>query len=582
METILIIIKTAIIALLIYLLVKRVQKLYNIALEPFPIVMGRFIIILIALIAFIFGIHTDIFSSYDRIDNQASSSYNWFSSTDIVKFPIDQYRMKQSVFPDVNSLIELDSCFSATNKHRKYTIVVDKTKSTEPNEQTSKISSHIKELFKEELNNHSSCNNSFVSSNLTIEDLFVLFALRQLSKETEFETKVDIIYYLGDNIHKPVFEEDVAISGSNFCTNAKKFVKFINTIKDEDKGNYTNFTAIIKNLQNKKHLGEETDHFSNVILISDFIHDIKSGSPFSKLSENLNFFENVSTEGSYINQVNLVQVPNNNIEDSRVIEMTKGIFRGHFNHIYFYEFFEEETFFKENPFQVVSKIFSTVDKPNNQHPLIFYHSEEDVYKGEIEFTSNRDKSKNLILGIMDGFSAYSQVSSSYLIINNSKISPYVSEQFKFQCNKRYPIHISTKNENTNNFVLEVSEPLSTHRINIPIRLKKVLPSSISLYLILFYSLFSVCIISLLLYFLIKLFRTSTKHKVHYIFYIILFLFIIISIVPSLLHLIKFYFIQFNYKDCQHYIFILLFILVLVSTISLFRYSLRVGGTQNES
>ena len=91
-----------------------------------PKILSKIVLLSLALIAFIFGIHSDVFSSYDKYNIKIDTQYDWFSFKDILRFPIDQYGInKVNQYPE--DTIDFSEGLIKDYPARKITIVLDKT-----------------------------------------------------------------------------------------------------------------------------------------------------------------------------------------------------------------------------------------------------------------------------------------------------------------------------------------------------------------------------------------------------------------------------------------------------------------------
>src|ERR1700733_6508128 len=77
-----------------------------------------------AIISLTFGIHSDVFASYDNNETNKEDRYKWFKADEVLHFPISQLKYKNNP-PD--NKIDFTALQDSIPKY--YIIVIDKTKS---------------------------------------------------------------------------------------------------------------------------------------------------------------------------------------------------------------------------------------------------------------------------------------------------------------------------------------------------------------------------------------------------------------------------------------------------------------------
>ncbi|MDX2000892.1 MAG: hypothetical protein SFW35_00540 [Chitinophagales bacterium] len=485
----------------------KTDYIYKISKHPFPKFTGAFALVLLAIIAFIFGIHADIYSSYDRLNNNLSKSYNWFNPADIVRFPVEQYLINQRKFPE--NQINLDSCFS-NNYDRKYTIVIDKTPSIEPSAFTEEISAKLKTNLKAELQGSISQNPLNLDS-LKIEDLFVLTAMKQLAIDTSSKAMIEVLYYLGDSTFLSPYDVDIIITKQVLCESIKTFLEFFdNKILGSKKGKYTNFNALVKELKKPKWMGVNNRNiFSNLFIISDFEHEEESGATFAELNDNLHSFNNAGD--ITVKQINLIKVKGKDNKSDKV-NTTLNLIRQNFNHLYFFEFNEEKTYFEQNPIQAISSVFSSTTYDTKEQQAYFYYLWDEMlsrydFMTEVTLIASSTTTPNILIGLRDKVEPNSYDNySGYMLLNGlkTKIYPFTSTLMPLDNHKPIKINLTTDNTYNTNYSIELSKPGSTFKVSKPIILREVLPATSCIYLVYLYALFFVSITSLIAYYIVCL------------------------------------------------------------------------------
>jgi hypothetical protein len=487
--------------------------IYKISKHPYPKFTSGFALLLLALIAFIFGIHADIFSSYDKLNNKLSQSYDWFDPADIVRFPIEQYQINRRYFP--KNEINLDS--SVSNRYdRKFTIVIDKTKSTESNSFAKRISQKLKSSLQTELQSSVSQNQLELQS-LMVEDLFVLTAMKQLSQNSNSKTILEVIYYLGDGSIQSPYDVDIPLTKNNLCESVQKYLSFYSQkILNAPKGRYTNFNEIIKALTQSNFLGDNQTIFSNLYFLSDFEHEEESGSSFAELNESLHSFNN--SKSISVSQINLLKIKGKSNSPDKV-NTTLNLFRQNFNHLYFYEFSEEQTYFEENPVQAISSIFSSTKPDSKQQPIYLYYLWNDTlthsdFQGRLTLNTADFKGSNVILGLRDKVEVNSNANyTGYILLNGlkTKVFPFTSAEFFFENNKSFQVTFNTDSKDNKNYYIELSQPGNTFKVSEPLILREVLPATSCVYLIYLYAFLFITLSSLILYFILCLWHSHEQY-----------------------------------------------------------------------
>jgi|GEM_PF-1552345 len=472
---------------------------FDISGHPFYKFSGNLMILLLALIAFVFSIHAEIFSSYDKLNNKLQGSYDWFNPVDVSRFPIDQYKINKKQFPDNN--IQIDKALSKAYD-RKYTIVVDKSPSTEPDNFTKRISSDFMKKLGSELQKSIS-QNGLNLKNVAMEDLFVLTALKKLSENGASKNSVELLYYFGDNITLSPFGKDVEFNKETLLDNVNRYLKWLSdTAYKSARGKYTNFKKIFDDLHTDVFLGDSVE--SNLYIVSDFEHETESGSSYSELSNSF-----YALNGLRLNQIDLIRVKGKGTDILKVNE-TLDLFYESFCHLHFYEFNEDLMYHNQAPIDVVTSIFGSSSEDSLQQALYLYYLWNDNnvnydYVGSASFESQvSDKSVFLSLRDKVATSHYNEL-SGYLLMNGAadKIYPFALNRVKFESAKKVPIKFTTDKRDHRNYYLEIGHAGKTFKVREPIILRQVLPTTSCLYLIYMYVVLYISILCLFWYFFLS-------------------------------------------------------------------------------
>ncbi|WP_298423539.1 hypothetical protein [uncultured Kordia sp.] len=478
-----------------------------------PKVLGSFLVIFIALIAIIFSIHADVFSSYDKHNTNSKPQYDWFNISNVINFPYDQYEINiDNNYP--KTILNLNKEFK-DKKTRKVTIILDRTGSLIKKEKKTQYRRNLKEKLLQILymKVEKKCFND--TKFLKVEDLFLLTALSKISDDaTSFEkTIVQVVIYTGFDLEKSKKEsgtfyeipiKHLDINEVPLLTVFKDIIKelrIINKQKTIIAGRDTNFSDLAEVLSHEIFLNRykyKNYNHKSLIILSDFVHEEESGAYFYEVVQHLGKINNL------VNQVNLVSFNPPNIDKIGIAKKTKNIFRKTFNDLYFYEF--EEYLNSEIPnHEQINRMFSsTID---DTEPLILYHSFNNEsykydYAGQIKIENLY--SKSVILNYGNRIKPNNYVGEyNYLKIKNKnnyrKIYPF--QATKIDSDETYEIHFTYNGKSNKNIFLELNSPEKTKIIRKQILLRPVLPKTSCIYLICLYFLANSLLITISIYYI---------------------------------------------------------------------------------
>lgn len=557
----------------------RLSVIVDIVKHSFIKFLSGVILLLIALIAFMFGIHADIYSSYDKLNTQLHSSFNWFDPIDIIKFPTEQYGINHGKFPDYTVNV---NCNDRINPQTtKYTFVIDKSLSTEKSDLTkSLVKSYVDVLSK---NLGEECSKRKVDfSNLELEDLLLCMALYSISNDVYKDSvQVDLMYYLGNqNYYTPCRIDNIEINQKNSCSTILNLIDTIQTVvypkvKKIPPTHKTDLAYVASVLNQHSWLQRDKNYYNSVFFISDFEHEELSGSSFYTLDYKLKNLG--STCGLEHFSLIKMQGKNNN---GAVVNETLELFRKNFGHLYYYEI--DESFNENDNIIAQAKNIFAIVKEDNQ-PIVFYTTWDSIsYQFDYRSDFFTDNKENEIFYFGFGNRSHQEIfkdKSSYgLEINSSKkLFPYemVSQQLNY--NQKVKLLFSTNRDECRDFFIEVRDPNSMVKLRKPMVLRETLPVTSCICLIYLYSFFLISVLAYLLFISLKLVVSpiaNQKQILKIVGLTLITLFLIawiiysfafgISFIPILLTLIKL-FSSFNIT--------VYFILCFVYSIFLFLYAI---------
>ncbi|GGG14166.1 hypothetical protein GCM10011344_13490 [Dokdonia pacifica] len=503
-----------------------------------PKVFSKILLVSFALITFIFGIHADVFSSYDKYTANLDRQYDWFSIEDILRFPVEQYGINvKDLYP--SNIIDFQDNIITEYPTRKITILLDKTGSIKDSKE-----SKIKQRLVNKLNDQIYDFEKHIdTSTIKVEDLFLLTALEQLTRDEKRNlTHIEVLIYTGSEKNVKVvnhIEKALKIDYDEYddSTRSKAIIdclKKINVYNTDDykkiiNNRFTDFYELGKELKAPKFIGNGTtrnngygkkyDHTS-IILLSDFYHEE------AFLDKNVKDVENVWYNiRNRVSQLNLISFNNSNTSSSSkyVSKAIKETFRRNFNHLYFFEYEEH----LDNQLAIdeeINTMFSTVIDAKVAQPLITYHSwnKQDYkfdYKGEVQIL-RQNGDRDLVVGFANRIRPKNYIKPyDYITISkeSSSNSPDEIKLYEYQKGKLkgsnsdiYEISFLVDEIESKNFFLEYSYPNTSYAVRHPILFKPVLPVTACLYLFALYLVFTFTSLYLFFYYLICLLRLKIK------------------------------------------------------------------------
>ncbi|MCK8480912.1 hypothetical protein [Psychroserpens algicola] len=539
--------------------------LKEIAKDDFPRLISKLLFISLALITFIFGIHSETFSSYDKYGINSPTQYNWFSPKDIIKFPIEQYKISaMGIYPENTIDFENGLISSVNLPTRKVTILLDKTASVTYNVSDEKRNSLKKSLIKNLDSSIDDFHNILKNKKLKIEDLYILTALEKLTREEHRDTThIQVIVYKGSYKESGKNRSDfkMLLDEEYVEFNKKERKSFIlkcltdlidlNSKKNENvvSGRFTDFYGLAEELKKEKYLGkgayrnnglELKYQHTSLFILSDFVHE-------KDLSNNT--FQDIAGAWSgisnLVSQINLISF--DTLDNSSGASSIQEIFKKIFNHLYFFEFSKTlNTGLSED--EEINIMFSTVIDGSIVKPLVLYHSwdKQDYrydYKGQVQI--KKAYSDSLIVSFLDRIRPSNYVKPyTYLTIqrkpetsnkkshSNSKgIKLYEYQKKKLEGSEieNYTISFSVDEVESKNFSLEFTYPNISYTVRHPIVFKPVLSYTSSIYLIVLYFLLMISILQGSIYFLLKIYKIRCKNGPRVILSIALFSLVVLSI-----------------------------------------------------
>ncbi len=481
------------------------HAILEICKQRFSKIVASALVLLLALVAFIFGIHADIFSSYDKFSSRLDRSYNWFSPYDIVSFPIDQYKLNKHIFHE--NTINIDTLF-ISGFSRKVSIVIDKTSSTIPDTFTKRISRGLRERLVGNLQASSQNELPLKYDSISVEDLLVMSSIRLLALDKSIKTNIEIFFYWGNGKFTSTSDKDELLDPDDFNSLIRRYYETLNNGIQANRGinHNTNFGNIAGKLVQPCSFGDTSGAdttFRSLFVVSDFAHEQKSGTSFADLRTRFDSLGN----NFKINQVTLIRLKGADNNPADVAE-TINIFRENFNDLFFYNFNEDQTFMNVSPDEIVaSMFFSTKDDPRFQALYLYYlWSNENPYfdyEGELTL-GNRHQHIAIELRDRNLTSEIDGVSGFLLLPNErAKLYPHKMRNISTTDASAKSIKLITDNLRNKNFTIGLSIPNRTLRVVEPIILREVLPISSCLYLVMFYLVATIILTLLIVYLLIQ-------------------------------------------------------------------------------
>ncbi|WP_430412735.1 hypothetical protein [Kordia sp.] len=468
---------------------------------PIPKLISKFLIINLALIAFIFSIHSNIYSSHDKYNINVKSQYSWFHLYDILRFPADQFEINQKKYP-INIINKNE--FIDSVKNRKITIVVDKTGSLIINGEGIEYKKTLKEELMKSLEDK--FHKLFDGIDyLKVEDIFLLTALYNIFYDTNYDSNyVQVIFYKGYSKKSKKTFIDLTIQqelkGSDLYNIFKRILDDLKNIKDERYKigkRATNFHDLARELNKEKIKKNYNGYYSSLVILSDFVHEeVKSNSLFLEVADELNNLSNS------INQVNLISFDSSNKNKIVISNRVKSLFRKAFNDLNFYEFQNFLTSNLPKEIQINRMFCSTIQ---SKEPIILYHSynnenHKEDYVGKLHLNDNLS-TPNLTLSygfLLKPIRFKSKYNHLLIKSKNNKDSEKIQKLFPFEVgrinkNKHYLLSFTEEKNDAEKIFLEFNHDNKTTILRKPVLLKPVLPITSCVYLVNLYFLSSLSV-----------------------------------------------------------------------------------------
>jgi len=460
------------------------ETLRHVIERRYPKVIGSSILVIIGFIALIFGIHSDIYSSYDKF-NSKFAKYNWFNPYHVVKFPVDQYRLNCTDSIPIQSE-EIPFSGIKENTPSKAIYILDKTPSTYPTI-LSESSRNILKTFLTKYLNDNGCKNAISLDKLSNEDLLLMTMIHRLSLRDNL-TNLTILFYWGDNSIQAMENYDVIPKQDKLCDFYKDYLK-IALGKTANPNCQTNFNTIFEQLTKPIIWGNNKANHC-LFLLSDFEHNTASGVNFSKLDKTIQDF----SINNPVSQISLIKVQNRSNSEFEVSN-TLRTFRENFNHIHYYEIDNNHLNYESQIVQRINHITAQTVECNKSAIFLYYvfSQKGDGYDFQGTISPNLEGSGFPIsISLRDRVAFDKTTPQEYLLLNEKiKIIPFNIYCPDSSDTKTMRLKFTTRNIQNENYYLEVNSIGSSYKIKIPIILRQVLPVTSSILLFIVYSILTI-------------------------------------------------------------------------------------------
>ncbi|MCX6318979.1 MAG: hypothetical protein NTW29_17000 [Bacteroidetes bacterium] len=304
------------------------------------------------IICFIFGIHSDIFSGYDKNKSNTKQNYNWLNTRDIVRFPVDQIKLRSSSNDIVTSL-DLNDIHGLNFPEKiNFVIINDKTASVDTSTEFETQASVLRKGFLDYLNKGRVAAKRINETEATkLNDIILLGLVKRVYELKKYnphiEVNLSLNCYLGNDKMKSLRQI------SNLTNvDPKNDDQIIDEI-DQDRDSLRSYqvsrldtTDLVFVLNQINTVLNDHGYQKNntiVVFISDFIHEKKITSFDYSVKQ---FRKNILSK---IHQLCLIQYPykkgrtdsDNKFKES-VSYMVKKMFNDNFNNIYNYPLVTEQ------------------------------------------------------------------------------------------------------------------------------------------------------------------------------------------------------------------------------------------------
>ncbi|GHV08464.1 hypothetical protein FACS1894160_2810 [Bacteroidia bacterium] len=441
--------------------------------------MSNILIVLLAIIAFFFSIHSSILSQHD----DKKDGLFWFNVWNIINFPIEQLE-----YNDNNYLNEIE-IHEKNGTIPKFIFVIDKTLSTK-GKIDSNIEKYINSIKDDLKDTKSACkpmdvNNSLIDMLLSENrpsDLLLVGCINQLHKLYGDNIKYEVLVYYGKekNTEKQIDILPSEKPTDGFCSFLQEYKK----IKRADNNHNTNFNKIVSELDNASYISKSDTAI--VTVISDFFHEEETES-FYTLDKSV---YNLSKRN--ISHLNLIQLYGNEKNEIAAIEKTINLFEKYFKHIYLYKY-EQRTILneKQDDFSCyLSSIMQTSQQADNVKIKFYYPFMQGIFseanKCEIKFPAGKytlnirnestgKKTNNINITIKN-----KKTNSHFLLTDEHPIVERLGDD-----DATYELIMNTENIPHNCF-LEISSETNRNKTQYPLVFKELVPKTICYVLILIY------------------------------------------------------------------------------------------------
>jgi len=484
-------------------------------------------------IGFIFGIHADILAGYDKNKNNSIQNYDWLNTRDVMRFPIDQLKLKDSA---ASLKVSTEVKYADIGKPTKaihYYILNDKTGSIENSKEFADYSKVLRQGFSDYINEGRSQDSSLDTKSLLLNDLITLCMIKRLYdvKKNNSELKIFLSSncYIGGDSVKSIgssarFDEVKDISNTELITKINLLNKILATYKAK---NYegTDFSVLLHEINTNLSQGQGEIN-AVVIFISDFIHE----KDLPTLEYSMKSFCN--TNLSKIHQINLLEYPfkkkSNEVDNKNeaISKSVKDYFTTYMNNIYHYPIKADKYMKDRNGYNsILNCINYTQDLDGHLDKAHYAY----FYKPSLSNTTLNAVSCNLELKdsgeynltLRSNVAAQNQI--PYLKVGGKDGMLYLNEPapltFTRECSVRKVEAYNLSNEA--NYFLEISRssPKDIQQIRLPFIFRELLPETSSKILLFCYILWFLALTSASILYLTlvikKIFTWTNGNKVFY-------------------------------------------------------------------
>ncbi len=289
------------------------------------------ILTIFAVITFIFSLHGNVFSQYDKPDRKHSEFY-WFFPSHIVEYPVSQLRYHEENFLNQVNVSE----FNPDTLEKNFVFVIDKSLSTNLARQLKDRAKSFRKQIEERIKrNPTACapldrNLSYIKD-LDAADLMLIGLIEQLymlydhSPALKEQIHISVVIYNGEKeIPQPMDELEMLYIdftlSDDICFFLNGYQQLISKLRNAPRANRnTNFEKIMREIQSPRYNNPSA---ANIItLISDFYHEDKTAS-FTAFEKSVLEFSHTTYE--HLNLIKLKESEKNSEQDiERTIRLIK-------------------------------------------------------------------------------------------------------------------------------------------------------------------------------------------------------------------------------------------------------------------